>query len=235
MLNYVGKRIPRKDGPAKVTGRAKYTVDIHLSGMLVGRILRSPHAHARILDIDTSRARRLKGVKAVITAGDTSGIKHGFVETPRYPPDQYPLATDKVRFVGEEVAAVAATDPYVAEEALSLIRVEYEPLPAVFDPEEAMQPGAPEIHPTHPKLREPYVNIGGKTETEWGDVELGFSQSDYVRRDRFDSHLRTHGYLEPQVTVASFEPGGKLDIWTSSQGPFIKRAKLARTLQPCSQ
>ncbi len=229
-LSYVGQRIPRKDGPEKVTGRAKYTGDLQLSGMLVGGILRSPHPHARILDIDTTRAEQLNGVKAVITARDTAGIKHGFVETPRYPPDQYPLALDRVRFVGEEVAAVAATDPYIAEEALNLIRVDYEPLPAVFEPEAAMQPGAPEIHATHPKVKEPLVNIAGKTETGWGDVESAFAQADYVRDDRFESHLRTHGYLEPQVTVASYEPGGKLNVWTSSMGPFLKRAKLARTL-----
>jgi CO/xanthine dehydrogenase Mo-binding subunit len=229
-LSYVGQRILRKDGPEKVTGRAKYTADIRLSGMLVGRILRSPHPHARILNIDTSRAEQLNGVKAVITAQDTAGIKHGFVETPRYPPDQYPLAKERVRFVGEEVAAVAATDPYIAEEALRLIGVEYEPLPAVFDPEAAMQPGAPEIHATHPKVKEPFVNIAGKTETGWGDIESAFAQADYVREDRFESHLRTHGYLEPQVTVASCEPGGKLNVWTSSMGPFLKRAKLARTL-----
>jgi 4-hydroxybenzoyl-CoA reductase subunit alpha len=229
-LSYVGQRIPRKDGPEKVTGRAKYTGDIQLSGMLVGRILRSPHPHARILNVDTSRAEQLTGVKAVITARDTAGIKHGFVETPRYPPDQHPLAPHRVRFVGEEVAAVAATDPYIAEEALSLIQVEYEPLPAVFDPETAMQPGAPEIHATHPKVKQPFVNIAGKTETGWGDVESAFAKSDYVREDRFESHLRTHGYLEPQVTVASYAPGGKLNVWTSSMGPFLKRAKLARTL-----
>ncbi len=229
-LSYVGQRIPRKDGPEKVTGRAKYTGDIQLSGMLIGRILRSPHPHARILNIDTSRAEQLTGVKAVITARDTAGIKHGFVETPRYPPDQHPLAPDRVRFVGEEVAAVAANDPYIAEEALSLIRVDYEPLPAVFDPEAAMQPGAPEIHATHPKVKEPLVNIAGKTETGWGDVESAFVKADYVREDRFESHLRTHGYLEPQVTVASYTPGGKLNVWTSSMGPFLKRAKLARTL-----
>lgn len=229
-LDYVGKRVLRKDGPDKVTGRATYTGDINLPGMLVGRILRSPHPHARILNIDTSKASKLKGVKEVITSKDTLGKKHGFVETPRYPPDQYPLAADKVRFVGEEVAAVAAIDPYVAQEALSLIRVDYEPLPAVFDPEEAMNPGAPEIHPTHPKVKEPFVNLAGKTESAWGDIELGFSQADYIREDRFDSHLRTHGYLEPQVTVAGYDPSGKLNVWTSSMGAFLKRAKLARIL-----
>jgi CO/xanthine dehydrogenase Mo-binding subunit len=231
ILQFVGKRVPRKDGPDKATGRANYTVDIKLPGMLVGRILRSPHPHARILNIDTSRAEKLKGVKAVITAKDTAGAIHGFVETPRYPADQYPLATDRVRYVGEEVAAVAAKDPYTLEEALSLIQVDYEPLPAVFDPEEAMQLGASEIHPSHPKVMEPLSNIAGKTQTEWGDIDAGFSQSDYVREDRYESHLRTHGYLEPQVTAASFEPSGKLNVWTSSMGPFIKRAKLARTLK----
>jgi len=229
-LAYIGQRIPRKDGPSKVTGRAVYTGDIHLPGMLVGRILRSPHPHAKILNIDTSRAEQLKGVKGVITSRDTTGDKHGFVETPRYPPDQYPLATDRVRFSGEEVAAVAATDHYIAEEALGLIRVDYEPLPAVYDPEEAMQPGAPEIHPSHPKVKEPFINIAGKTQSQWGDVEAGFARADYVRQDRFESHLRTHGYLEPQIALASFEPEGKLNVWTSSMGPFIKRAKLARSL-----
>ncbi len=229
-LDYVGKRILRKDGPDKVTGKAIYTVDLQLKGQLVGKILRSPHAHARILDIDTSLALEVPGVKAVITGKDTLGIKHGFVETPRYPADQYPLAMDKVRFIGEEVAAVAATDVYAADKALGLIKVTYEPLPAVFDPEEAMMPGAPEIHPSHPKVKEDLVNIGGKTTSGWGDVEAGFQEADYVREDRFESHLRTHGFLEPHATVASYEPDGKLNVWTSSMGPFIKRAKLARTL-----
>jgi len=134
-LSFVGKSIPRKDGFEKATGRAIYTVDISLPGMLWGKILRSPYPHAKILNIDTSRAEKLPGVKAIITVKDTLGIKHGFVETPRYPPDQYPLAMDRVRYIGEEIAAVAAIDEYVAEEALTLIKVDYEELPAVFDPE----------------------------------------------------------------------------------------------------
>ena len=229
-LSFVGKSVPRKDGMEKATGRALYTVDMVLPGMLWGRILRSPYPHARILNIDTSRAEKLPGVKAVITGKDTSGIKHGFVETPRYPPDQYPLAIDRVRYIGEEVAAVAAIDEYVAEEALSLIQVDYEELPAVFDPEEAMKPGAPEIHPSHPKVKEPYKNIGGKTESGWGNVEKGFAESFLIREDRFDGQLRTHCYMEPQATLASFDFSGKLNVWTSSQGPFIKRSKLATTL-----
>lgn len=229
-LDYVGKSVRRKDGPDKVTGRALYTVDLHLPGTLVGLILRSPHPHARILNIDTSQARQVSGVKAIVTSQDTLGVKHGFVETPRYPADQDCLAVDRVRFVGEEVAAVAATDVYAAEEALNLIKVDYEPLPAVFDPLEAMRGDAPEIHPRHPKVLEPYRNIAGKTESQWGDVAKGFAESDLVVENSYESHLRTHGYLEPQATLASFEPNGKLNVWTSSQGPFLKRAKLARTL-----
>jgi len=229
-LSYVGKSVPRKDGVEKATGRALYTVDMVLPGMLWGKILRSPYPHARILNIDTSRAERLPGVKAVVTGKDTLGIRHGFVETPRYPPDQYPLAMDRVRYIGEEIAAVAAIDEYVAEEALNLIQVDYEELPAVFDPEEAMKPEAPEIHPSHPKVKEPYKNIGGKTESGWGNVEKGFAESYLVREDRFEGQLRTHCYMEPQATLASFDLSGKLNVWTSSQGPFIKRAKLATIL-----
>jgi 4-hydroxybenzoyl-CoA reductase subunit alpha len=229
-LSFIGKNVPRKDGLEKATGRALYTVDMVLPGMLWGKILRSPYPHARILNIDASRAEKLPGVKAVITGKDTLGIKHGFVETPRYPPDQYPLAMDRVRYIGEEVAAVAAIDEYTAEEALGLIRVDYEELPAVFDPEEAMKPEAPEIHPSHPKVKEPYKNIGGKTESGWGNVEKGFAESFLVREDRFDGQLRTHCYMEPQATLASFDLSGKLNVWTSSQGPFIKRSKLATTL-----
>ncbi len=187
-LDYVGKRIPRKDGPAKVTGRAKYTVDVQLPGMLVGRILRSPHPHAKILSIDVSQAQRLAGVKAVITADDTNGVKHAFVDTPRYPADEPTIAKDRVLFVGEAVAAVAATNADIAEKALDLIHVDYEPLSAVFDVEEAMQPGAPEVNPNHPKVKEALANIAGKTESGWGDVEAGFAEADHVREDRFESH-----------------------------------------------
>jgi CO/xanthine dehydrogenase Mo-binding subunit len=230
-LNFIGKSFKRKDGPDKVTGRAAYTQDIRLPNMLVGRVLRSPHPHARIVNIDTAKAKALPGVKAVITAQDTKGIKHGFVETPRYPADQSVLAEGKVRHVGEAIAAVAATDEITAQRALELIEIEYEILPAVFDPEAAMQPGAPEIHPSHPKvaMKENWANIGGKTETGWGDVEKGFAESDYVREDRFDCQLRTHGYLEPHVTLAHWE-AEKLNVWTSSMGAFVKRAKLAKTL-----
>lgn len=230
-LNYVGRSLRRKDAPDKVTGRAAYTEDVKLPGMLTGRILRSPHPHARIVRLDTSKARAHPGVKAVITVDDTKGIKHGFVETPRYPADQEVLARGRVLHVGEEIAAVAAIDAVTAEEALGLIEIEYEVLPAVFDPIEAMKPDAPEIHSVLPKVRAEIdcPNVGGRTSTGWGDVDAGFAESDYVREDRYESHLRTHGYLEPQVTVAQWE-NDRLNVWTSSMGVFVKRAKLAKTL-----
>jgi len=230
-LNYIGKSPRRKDGPDKVTGRAVYSQDIKLPGTLIGRILRSPHAHARIVRLDLSKALALPGVKAVITVDDTKGIKHGFVETPRYPPDQEVLARGRVVYVGEEIAAVAAIDHLIAQQALELIEIEYEILPAVFDPIEAMKSDAPQIHPSHPKVKDelPYSNIGGRTTAGWGDVETGFAQSDYVREDRFESQLRTHGYLEPHATIAHWE-NDRLNVWTSSMGTSVKRAKLAKTL-----
>src|SRR3972149_6530495 len=213
-LNYIGKSFRRKDGPDKVTGRAVYSQDVKLPGTLIGRILRSPHPHARILRIDTSKALALSGVKAVITVDDTKGIKHGFVETPRHPADQEVLARGKVVHVGEEIAAVAAVDQITAQQALGLIDIEWEILPAVFDAEEAMHPDAPQIHPSHPKAPPEYSNIGGTTETQWGDVEKGFAESDYVREDRFECQLRAHGYLNPMNTHANSNPAAQC-VWTS--------------------
>ncbi|NQU65310.1 MAG: molybdopterin-dependent oxidoreductase [SAR324 cluster bacterium] len=230
-LKLIGKSVLRKDGPDKTTGKARYTADRHLPGMLVCGILRSPHAHAKILNIDSSRAEELPGVKAVISGQDTLGIKHGFVETPRYPPDQNILAHDVVRHVGEEVAAVAAINQQVLDEALQLIEVQYEILPAVFDVADAMRPDCEvQIHPNHPRVKDPFCNIAGKTETQWGDVEQGFEQADLICSDRFESHMRTHGYLEPQTTIADYNADGTLHMWISSMGPFVKRRKLARAL-----
>ena len=139
----VGKRMPRIDSVPKATGEALYTADLVLPRMLYGKILRSPHAHAKILRIDTSKAEKLPGVKAIVTGKDTEGVKWGVF---RYSRDQQLLPVDRVRYFGEEVAAVAAVDEDTAMEALELIQVDYEVLPAIFDPVEAMQPGAPQIH-----------------------------------------------------------------------------------------
>lgn len=227
---YVGQRVPRVDGREKATGRAVYTTDIKLPGMLSAKILRSPWPHARIVNIDAERAKALPGVKAIITGRDARDVRSGFVETPRYPADQPVLANDHVRFVGQEVAAVAAIDEDTAAEALQLIKVEYEPLPAVFDVFEALEPDAPAIHPSHAGAPEYSRNIGGKAEHAYGDVDAALARADLVRRDRFETQLRTHGYLEPQATVADFQADGKLNIWTSGQGVFRKRMHLSRTL-----
>jgi CO/xanthine dehydrogenase Mo-binding subunit len=232
MTRVIGKRIPRIDGPVKVTGEAKYTVDIQLPGMLCAKILRSPFPHARIASIDTSKAEKMPGVKAVITGKDAWDVRHGFVETPRYPADQYVLANERVRYLGEEVAAVAAVDEDTALAALDAIDVVYEELPAVFDLFEAMKPDAPEVHPVRiPDFDEPYKNIGGMCANTFGDVEAAFRNAHLVRKDRFESQLRTHCYLEPQATVAQYDSTGTLHVWTSSMGTFRKRMHLAQVLK----
>src|SRR3989337_405725 len=160
----IGKSLPRVDAVVKATGEAKFTVDIALPRMLYGKILRSPYPHARILNIDTSKAKRLLGVKAVITGKDTLGIKYGTIDVPQYPADKTPLVIDKVRYIGDDVAAVAAIDEDTAEEALDLIEVEYEELPPVFDPLEAMKPDAPRVHDRAEK------NISVQASFHLGDV-----------------------------------------------------------------
>lgn len=231
MTTLIGKRVYRIDGPHKATGEARYTTDIFLPGMLCAKILRSPLPHARIVSIDTSKAERIPGVKAVITGKDAWGVRHGFVETPRYPADQYCLANDRVRYIGEEVAAVAAIDEDTALEALDAIRVDYEEIPPVFDIFEAIKPDAPEIHTSElPDLIEPYKNVGGRCANTFGDPEKAFRDAYLIRNDRFESQLRTHCYLEPQTTVAHFDKSGRLHIWTSGMGVFRKRMHLAKTL-----
>jgi 4-hydroxybenzoyl-CoA reductase alpha subunit len=223
-FSVVGKRIPRVDGVVKATGEARYAGDLSLPRMLYGKILRSPYPHARIVHIDTDKAERLHGVKAVITARDTLRVKYISYQLESRLADDYPLAVDKVRFVGDEVAAVAATDEDIAEEALDLIKVEYEELPAVFDMIEAMKEDAPQIH-DHVER-----NIGFSRKIESGDVDKGFKVSDYVREDRFVTQPVIHGFLEPHVCLASFGPSGNLTIWTSTQSPYSIQTLLAKTL-----
>lgn len=216
----VGKRLPRLEGVSKATGEAFYVDDLNLPRMLYGKILRSSLSHARILNIDTSKALRLPGVKAVITGKDTKGTKYGVYARTS---DQQCIAVDKVRYMGDEVAAVAAVDEETAEEALDLIKVDYEELPAVFDPVEAMQPGAPAIHDVE-------RNISGKTSINYGDVEEGFKDSYYIREDRFTTGAQSHCQLEPHVAVANWESSGKLTVWMPNMSPFAKRLILSKTL-----
>ena len=167
-LSSVGKRIPKKDAVDKVTGRAAYIQDLKVPGMLYGKILRSKYPHARIVRIDTSKAKKLLGVRAVITAEDVPQIRYGFIK------DQPVLKSGKVRSYRDELAAVAATDPDIAEEALHLIEVEYEALPGVFDPVEAMKPDAPLIHEENKSniLKIPWKLVAGDVEEAQESVRL---------------------------------------------------------------
>jgi len=218
-FSVVGKGVPKVDGILKATGKAVYGADFSLPGMLYGKVLRSTVPHAKILNIDTSKALKLPGVRAIITGKDFPwGMKYGFTATTR---DQTPLAQDKVRYIGDEVAAVAAIDEDIAEDALDLIKVEYEELPAVFDPFEAMKEGAPQIHDYAKN------NIGAEQHLDLGDVEKGFQESDHVREDEFSTQAIKHGFLEPHASVGLWDPSGKATLWGNKQSPYIVYRKLA--------
>lgn len=216
--NIIGKSVPKKDAWIKVTGEAEYADDLFVHGMLFGKLLRSPHPHAKILRIDATRAARLPGVRAIITGKDFPGIKYGNNPQTR---DYLPLAIDRVRYIGEEVAAVAAIDEDTAEEALDLIEVEYEPLPAVFSPDEAMQPGAPQLHDHSPS------NISCQTAFHFGDVQKGFAACDYIQEDTFETQPVKHGMLEPHACVGQWDNGGKITLWSCKMSPYVVWRQLA--------
>ena len=177
-----------------------------------------PYAHARILNIDTSRAERLPGVKAVMTGKDFGGWTWGFMATTR---DEPPLAVDKVRYLYEGVAAVAAIDEETAEEACELIKVDYEELPGVFDPEEAMKEGAPVIHDYRPN------NVSVEYHWSFGDVEKAFAESYIVREDRFETGKVMTGFLEPPASLAYYDPSGSITVWAAKQSPYFHYRHLA--------
>jgi CO/xanthine dehydrogenase Mo-binding subunit len=218
----IGKRIPRIDAPSKATGEAKFTADLMLPRMLHAKVLRSPYPHARIVHIDTSEVEKLPGVKAVITGRDTAGVKWGVF---RYTRDQELLPTERVRYVGDEVAAVAATSEEVAEEALALIKVEYEVLPAVFTIEEAMADGAPLLHEGFEH------NINIQVPIEVGDVEQGFRDSYLVREDTFVSEEESYFMSEPLAVVANCTSEGVLEMWMPNAAPHMKAKALSNLLE----
>jgi CO/xanthine dehydrogenase Mo-binding subunit len=226
----VGHSMPRVDALEKVTGQARYAIDLSMLDMLCGRVLRSPHPHARILNIDVSRAKGLAGVKAVITGQDVPPIRYG-----RRLKDQTTLALDKVCFIGDRVAAVAAISPDIAEEALSLIKVDYEILPALLDPLEAMQSDALLIH----EALETYDGFPGHgaggnicfyNDIRKGDVDQGFREADIVFEDTFTTHVVHQGYMEPHAVVAHFDDSDKAIVWVSTQGVFAFQSALAELL-----
>ncbi|MBI5571508.1 MAG: molybdopterin-dependent oxidoreductase [Desulfomonile tiedjei] len=215
-------RAARLDAPAKATGRAKYADDLAMPGMLYGAILQSPLAHAKILNIDTSKARKFPGIRAVVTAKEAGLVKYG-VSPARY--DETLYAHEKVRYVGDEIAAVAAVDPATAQEALDLIKVDYEELPAVFDMFEAMKEGAPQIHDEFPG------NMNAEVHQEFGDTEAALAACDLVVHHTFLNKRQDAAFIEPHACVAVFDLDGKLTLHTSTQVPHYVMRTVAMVLQ----
>ena len=246
--NVVGARPIRHDGTDKVTGRARYGADISMPGLLHGRVLRSPHAHARIKSIDPSRALALEGVKCVVTSaefpqpsGKVVDLGEGAMTNPKFLSNNC-LAADKALYKGHAVAAVAATDSHIAEEALSLIDVEYEVLPAVVNVLDAMKDEAPVLHEqlenlTNLNIRPgglrsedhdgPGSNIANHFVLEAGDLEQGFTEAEVIVEREFRTASVHQGYIEPHSATASWNADGNLTIWCSSQGHFTVREQTA--------
>lgn len=220
----IGHRVHNVDGPEKVSGTARYTFDIVLPNMLYGKILRSPYPHAKILNIDTSKAEALPGVKTVVTGKDTIGKKQGIWR--RFPElcDEEILSREKVRYIGDPVAAVAAINEDIAEEALGLIDVEYEPLPAVYDPMEAIKDNAPSIHDGVE------MNININRHIEWGDVDADFAKCDHIREDYFHCSSQAHTCMETHCAISSYSYDKKLTVYTSTQSNYYIQALLADML-----
>ena len=239
----VGVSIPRPDGPEKVTGRVQYVADIKPKGLLHAKLLRSPHAHARILSIDTSAAKALPGVRAVLTAKDIPHLKK------KAPTRAHAvLAIDRAVFMGQPIAAVAADELAIAEEALDLIKVEYQVLPVAVDPLKAMQPGAPPVADagTEADTSEALahsavaiaktdapakaVNISQQARLQRGDPAKGFAESDHILEKTYRVPMVHQGYLEPHAVLAEWDRNGLLTLWASTQGSFNTRSEVADVL-----
>ncbi len=230
---YIGSRPIRPDGVEKVTGRANFGADEALPGMIYGKVTRSPHAHARILSIDTAKAETMPGVLAVITAADFPD-RSGFGFRLRGFSDNL-MASDKVLFQGHPVAAVAATSIRAAELAADAIEVEYEALPAVTDALEAMQPDAPILHEAMitqgaEQPNDGPTNISTQNRIAKGDIEAGFAEADEIVERTFVTPMVHQGYIEPHACVAVWKEDGQATLWCSSQGHFDIRNATARTL-----
>jgi CO/xanthine dehydrogenase Mo-binding subunit len=229
----VGTRPLRPDGIDKVTGRARYGADVSAPGQLVGLVLRSPHAHAKIVKIDTSKAEKLAGVKAVITSADLPDLTNG--DAGMYDVLVNCMAREKALYDGHAVAAVAAVDANTAKKALKLINVEYKILPHVTDVDEAIKPGAPVLHSkmftegVEPKPTKA-SNIAKRTEFGHGDVEAGFRQADVIVERSFKTEQTHQGYIEPHACLASLGPDGQGEMWVCTQGHFVYRNHCAQLL-----
>ena len=232
-LDIVGTNPVKHDGLDKVTGRAKFGADFFLPGMLFGRILRSPHAHAIIKSIDISAAEALPGVKSIVTRDDFPDLPAGSAAGDM---TRVAMAREKALFDGHPVAAVAATSEAIAKRALKLIRVDYEVLSHVIDPVDAMRPDAPILH-DHIRtkgLDEPNDNPTNVTErmvSKMGDIEKGFAAADFIVEREFDSKPMHQGYIEPQGCVAEYSEDGQIELWCSTQAPFVYRDRLSAVLK----
>ncbi|MEO1193879.1 MAG: xanthine dehydrogenase family protein molybdopterin-binding subunit [Pseudomonadota bacterium] len=224
----VGHRPVRPDGVDKVTGRARFGADMSAPGMLIGRVLRSPHAHARIRSIDASKAEALPGVKAVVTSKDFGEVDEDLVDTL-----VNCMATDKALYDGHAVAAVAATSAVIARKALKLIEVDYEILPHVTDVDAAMAPDAPVLHEDAADESVPAgmsKNVVRRYEFGHGDVAAGFAAADHVIEKSFKTEAAHQGYIEPHACLASMGPDGQADLWVCTQGHFMVRNTCAGIL-----
>lgn len=229
----VGTRPLRPDGVDKVTGRARYGADAFAPGQLVGRVLRSPHAHAKIVKIDTSKAEKLPGVKAVITSADLPDLTNG--DSAMYDILVNCMAREKALYDGHAVAAVAAVDATTAKKALKLINVEYKILPHVTDVDEAVKPSAPVLHKNmftegvEPKPTKA-SNVAKRTEYGHGDVEKGFKEADVIIERTFRTEQTHQGYIEPHACLANVGPDGQGEMWVCTQGHFVYRNHCAQLL-----
>jgi CO/xanthine dehydrogenase Mo-binding subunit len=229
--NPVGKSVPRIDALEKVTGGATFTDDLQFGpGLLYGRVVRSPHPHARIVKLDASRALALPGVKAVVTGEDTPGYIGLYLK------DRHIFCTDRVRYVGDPVAGVIATSEEIAEDAVRLVEVEYEELPAVLDPLEAFQPEAPLLHPDLARYEAvPFIspqagtNVSNVFHVRKGDVDAAWSLCDAIVEETYHVPQIQHVPIEPHIAVARWDRGG-ITLWSSTQSPFAQRDLIAQTL-----
>jgi len=224
----VGTRPPRPDGIDKVTGRARFGADIVAPGMLTGRVLRSPHAHARIVKIDTSKARALPGVKAVVTRADFGAVPEDVADV-----IDNCMAGDKALYDGHAVAAVAASSAAVARKALRLIEVEYEVLPHVTDVDAAMKPDAPVLHAGRQEETVPEgysQNVMSRVEFGHGDIDKGLAEADRVIERTYRTGATHQGYIEPHACLATMGPDGQADLWCCTQGHYMVRNTCAAIL-----
>ncbi|HWN50951.1 MAG TPA: xanthine dehydrogenase family protein molybdopterin-binding subunit [Xanthobacteraceae bacterium] len=232
-LKIVGSSPVKHDGIDKVTGRAKFGADLFLPGMLIGKILRSPHPHAIIRSIDTTAAESLPGVKAVVTRVDFPELPKGSVAGDM---SRNAMAREKALYDGHPVAAVAATSESIAKQALKLIKVDYEALPHVIDPIDAMKPAAPILH-DHIRTKgvkdaaEKKTNVVERLELKMGDVEAGFAQADVIVEHEYDTKPMHQGYIEPQGCVATCTEDGQVELWCCTQGPWVFRDRLTEILK----